>query len=45
MFNGGNTLFDTEMTSDVPELDLLLEEGWISSVLYELKSGKEATAW
>jgi RIO kinase 1 len=45
MFTGGNTLFDTEMTSDVPELDLLLEEGWISDVLYELKSGKEATAW
>lgn len=38
-------MFDTEMTSDVPELDLLLEEGWISDVLYELKSGKEATAW
>ena len=30
---------------DISELELLAQEGWIGEVLYELKSGKEATAW
>ena len=38
-------MHDTSLTVNVPELELLAEEGWIGDVLYELKSGKEATAW
>jgi RIO kinase 1 len=38
-------MYDTQLNIDVPELELLAEEGWIGDVLYELKSGKEATAW
>jgi len=38
-------MHESQLTLDVPELELLAEEGWISDVLYELKSGKEATAW
>jgi RIO kinase 1 len=38
-------LFDPNHIVDIPELELLAEEGWIGEVLYELKSGKEATAW
>jgi RIO kinase 1 len=30
---------------EIPELELLHDEGWITGVLYELKSGKEATAY
>ena len=38
-------MYESQLTVDVPELELLAEEGWIGDVLYELKSGKEATAW
>jgi RIO kinase 1 len=38
-------MHESQLTLDVPELELLAEEGWIGDVLYELKSGKEATAW
>ena len=38
-------MYEPEQITDVPELNLLAEEGWIGEVLYELKSGKEATAW
>jgi len=31
--------------SDVPELDLFIDEGFITGVVRELKSGKEATAY
>lgn len=34
-----------ETTTHYPELELLIDEGWITDVLYELKSGKEATAY
>jgi RIO kinase 1 len=38
-------MYESQLTVNVPELELLAEEGWIGDVLYELKSGKEATAW
>ena len=38
-------MHESQLSLDVPELELLAEEGWIGDVLYELKSGKEATAW
>lgn len=34
-----------DTTTQYPELELLMDEGWITDVLYELKSGKEATAY
>jgi RIO kinase 1 len=30
---------------EIPELDVCIDEGWITDVRYELKSGKEATAY
>lgn len=38
-------MHETQLLPEAPELEILLEEGWIDDVLYELKSGKEATAW
>lgn len=35
----------SNLSLEIPELELCIDEGWISDVLYELKSGKEATAY
>lgn len=29
----------------IPDLELFIDEGWISDVLYTMRSGKEASAW
>jgi RIO kinase 1 len=34
-----------DTATQYPKLELLIDEGWITDVLYELKSGKEATAY
>ena len=36
---------DHRYTLEMPELELFIDELWITDVLYELKSGKEATAY
>ena len=36
---------DHRYTLEIPELELFSDELWITDVLYELKSGKEATAY